>query len=41
LSCFLEDLESGAIRVALDGELDVATAPKPTGRCAAPRRAPR
>ena len=28
LSCFLEDLESGAIRVALDGELDVATAPK-------------
>ena len=28
LSCVLEDLESGAVRVALDGELDVATAPK-------------
>ncbi len=28
LSCALEHLESGAISVALDGELDVATAPK-------------
>jgi len=28
LSCLLEDLESGANRVALNGELDVATAPK-------------
>lgn len=28
LSCALEHLESGAIRVAIDGELDVATAPK-------------
>ena len=28
LSCLLEDLETGAIRVALEGELDVATAAK-------------
>lgn len=28
LSCVLEDLESGAIRVGLNGELDVATSPK-------------